>query len=121
MLTRVRSAIATKRGTELLQQGRVQARRAMGAPDPGAVGSAFIVGVALGAAIGALVAMLMTPMPGREARQRLTQQAEQMREQMRERMPEMRVGENGRHGPVLRALAHPGKDVEVEEVHEAED
>jgi hypothetical protein len=90
-------AIATKRGTELLEQGRVQARRAIGAPDPGSVGSALIVGVALGAVIGAVVALLMTPVPGREARQRLAQQAEQMRE----RMPEMKVGHNGRrHYPV---------------------
>ena len=86
-------AIATKRGTELLQQGRVQARRAIGAPERGALGSAFIVGVALGAAVGALVAILMAPMPGRETRQRLAQQAEQVRE----RMPEMHVGGNGRH------------------------
>jgi len=83
--------IATKRGTELFQQGRVQARKAIGAPDPGAVGSAFVIGVALGAAVGAVVAMLMTPIPGREARQRLAHEAERVKE----RMPEMRAGANG--------------------------
>src|SRR5579859_3115891 len=49
-------AIATKRGTELLAQGRAGARRAMGAREQGAVGSAFFVGVLLGAAVGAFVA-----------------------------------------------------------------
>jgi gas vesicle protein len=90
-------AIAMKRGTELLQQGRLGARRALGAPDQGSMGIAFFVGVALGAAVGAIVALLMTPMPGREARQRLAHQAEQMRERMPEmHMPEMKIGHNGR-------------------------
>ena len=91
-------AVATKRGMELLQEGRVQARKAIGAPDPGSVGSAFVIGIALGAAVGAVVAMLMTPMPGRDARQRLAREAERMKE----RMPEMRVGTNGKH-----PIGHP--------------
>ncbi len=85
-------AIATKRGTELLRQGRVQAWRAMGPPDQRAIGWAFITGVAVGAAVGAAVAILMAPMPGREARQRLAQQAGQVRE----RLPDVRVRANGR-------------------------
>jgi len=96
-------AVARRRGTKLLQQGRIQARRAIGAPDPMWVGSALFAGVVLGAVVGAVVAFLMTPMPGREARQRLAQQAEQMRE----RMPEMKIGHNGRHpGGVPEALDH---------------
>ena len=85
-------AIATRRGTELLQQGRVQARRAIGAPHPGTVGGVFLVGIALGTAVGAVVAALMTPMPGREARHRLAKRAEEMKD----RIPEMHVGSNGR-------------------------
>jgi YtxH-like protein len=84
--------IATKRGAELLDQGRAQARKAIGAPRPGAVGIALVMGVAVGALVGAVVALLMTPVPGREARQRLAQQVDQVRE----RMPEMKVGQNGR-------------------------
>lgn len=85
-------AVATKRGTELLAQGRAGARKALGAPDEGAVGSAFFVGVLLGAAVGALVALLMTPLEGREARRRLSEQVERARE----RVPEMRPDGNGR-------------------------
>ena len=97
-------AIATKRGTELLQQGRVQARKAIGAPDPGSVGSALVIGLALGAAVGAVVAMLMTPMRGRDARQRLAHEAERMKE----RMPEMRVSTNGKHAyPAHDAMEPP--------------
>jgi hypothetical protein len=85
-------AIATKRGTELLAQGRAGARKAMGAPDPGAVGAALVVGMMLGALVGACVALFMTPMAGREARQKLVKQVDQVRE----RIPEMRTGHNGR-------------------------
>ncbi len=85
-------ATATKRGTELLTQGRAGARRAMGVPDEGAVGRAFFVGVLLGAAVGAFVAMLMTPLEGREARRRLSEQVDRARE----RIPEMRPDGNGR-------------------------
>ncbi|MDE3192462.1 MAG: YtxH domain-containing protein [Chloroflexota bacterium] len=84
--------IATRRGTELLAQGRAGARRAIGAPDEGALGTTFFVGVIVGAAIGALVAMLMTPTSGREARRRLGQQVDRARE----RMPEMRPDGDGR-------------------------
>ena len=84
--------IAGKRGTELLEQGRVQARRAIGAPDGGAVGTAFLAGIALGAAVGAVATLLMSPMPGTEARRRLTQQVEKVRE----RVPDLRPDGNGR-------------------------
>jgi hypothetical protein len=96
-------AIARHRGTEILQQGRVQARRAIGVPTPAAVGWWFVLGVALGSMVGAIVAALMTPMPGREARQRLAQQADQLKE----RMPEMRVGANGRHRYPAMDLSEP--------------
>ena len=72
--------IASKRGTELFEQGRTQARRALGAPDGSAVTTAFVVGLLLGAAAAALATLLMTPMPGREARKRLTKQVETLRE-----------------------------------------
>lgn len=84
-------AIATKRGTELLAQGRTQARKAIGAPDEGAVGIALIVGILLGAAVAAVVTLLMSPMPGPEARRKLTEQMEKVRE----RVPAARPG-NGR-------------------------
>ena len=87
-------AVATKRGTELLEQGREQARRALGAPAPGAVGGALMFGIILGALVGAIVAVFMTPVPGREARQRLAQQAEQLRD----RMPDMAAGSAGSNG-----------------------
>jgi len=95
--------IATKRGLELIQQGRVQARKAIGAPDPSSVGSAFVIGIALGALAGAVVAALMTPMRGREARERLAREAEHMKE----RMPEMRVSSNGRHGYPAHEMSEP--------------
>ncbi len=85
-------AVATKRGTELLAQGRASARKALGAPDEGAVGWAFVVGALLGAAVGAFVALLMTPASGREARRRLTEQVDRARE----RIPAMRPDGDGR-------------------------
>lgn len=85
-------AIATKRGTELLGQGRQQARKAIGAPDEGAVGGAFLFGIVLGAAVAAVVTLLMTPMRGDEARRRLTEEVERVRE----KMPATRPDGNGR-------------------------
>jgi YtxH-like protein len=85
-------AIATKRGTELLAQGRAGARKALGAPDEGGVGWAFLVGVLLGAAVGALVALLATPTTGPETRRRLTEEVDRARE----RIPEIRPDGNGR-------------------------
>jgi hypothetical protein len=75
--------IATKRGTELLGQGRHQARKAIGAPDEGAVTMWFLVGVVVGAATAAVVTLLMSPMPGPEARRKLTEQVEKVRERAR--------------------------------------
>lgn len=85
-------AIATKRGTELLGQGKHQARKAIGASDEGAVGGAFMFGILLGAAVAVVVTMLMTPMPGREARRRLTEEVERVRE----RVPAARPDGDGR-------------------------
>lgn len=75
-------AIATKRGTELLGQGRDQARKAIGAPDEGAVSWAFVIGILVGAAAAAIATMLMTPMAGTEARRRLTEEAERVKERV---------------------------------------
>ena len=100
-------AIAPKRGTELVQQGRVQARKALGAPEPGAVGGALLFGLVLGAAVGAIAAALWTPMAGREARRRLAAQAEQMKE----RMPEMSHS-NGRPA-VAPEMASPPRSYET--------
>ncbi len=85
-------AIAMKRGTELLGQGRHQARKAIGAPGDGAVGSVFVLGILLGAAVAAAVTLLMTPMRGSEARQRLTEEMERVRELV----PAVRPDGNGR-------------------------
>src|SRR5262249_23054076 len=83
-------AIATKRGTELLQQGRVQARKAIGAPEPGAVSSAFLFGIVLGAAVGAG----SSPRGGAGgARGRRGQRARQRRDGRGER----RAGAKGRY------------------------
>jgi hypothetical protein len=75
--------IASKRGTELLAQGRTQARKAIGAPDQGAVSTAFVVGIVLGALAAAVMTLLMSPMPGPEARRKLTEQVEKVRERAR--------------------------------------
>jgi hypothetical protein len=75
-------AIASKRGTELLAQGRTQARRAIGAPGEGAVSTAFVVGIVLGALAAAVMTLLMSPMPGPEARRKLSEQVEKVREKM---------------------------------------
>jgi hypothetical protein len=85
-------AIATKRGTELLGQGRREARRAIGAPGEGAVTWAFLVGILVGAATAAVATMLMSPMTGSEARRRLTEQADRVRD----RVAAGRLDGNGR-------------------------
>ena len=85
-------AIAMKRGTELLGQGRQQARKAIGAPAEGAIGGALLFGIVLGAAVAAVVTLLMTPMRGDEARRRLTEEVERVRE----KMPATRPDGNGR-------------------------
>lgn len=72
--------IASKRGTELLGQGRHQARKAIGAPGEGAVGMALVVGIVLGALAAAVMTLLMSPMPGPEARRKLSEQVEKVRE-----------------------------------------
>ena len=84
--------VAAKRGIELLGQGRREARRAIGAPGEGAVGSAFIVGILVGAAVAAVVTLLITPLRGAEARRRLSQEVERVRE----RAPAARGEGNGR-------------------------
>jgi hypothetical protein len=84
--------IATKRGTELLGQGRHQARKAIGAPGEGAVTMWFLVGVLVGAATAAIATLLTSPMPGTEARRRLTEQMERVRE----RVPAGHAEGNGR-------------------------
>ena len=72
--------VATKRGTELLGQGRHQARKAIGAPDGGTIGSALLFGIVLGAVVAAVATLLMTPMRGTEARRRLTDEVVRVRE-----------------------------------------
>jgi len=67
--------IAAKRGLELLGQGKVQARRAIGAPGEGAVPLAVFAGIALGLVMGAIFASLATPVRGQEARRKLREQA----------------------------------------------
>lgn len=84
--------IATKRGIELLGHGRREARRAIGAPGEGAVGSALVVGILMGAVVAAVVTLLITPLRGAEARRRLSQEVERVRE----RVPAARAEGNGR-------------------------
>lgn len=85
-------AIAANRGTALIGQGRAEARRAIGAPDAGAVPAALIGGMVLGAIVGAALAILVAPWSGVEARRRLNDRVDRMRE----RAPQMRMGGNGR-------------------------
>lgn len=68
--------VATKRGVELLGQGRHRARRALGAPEPGAVGGALVVGILLGAVAAAVLTLLATPWAGPEARRRISAEVE---------------------------------------------
>ncbi|MBI2774302.1 MAG: YtxH domain-containing protein [Chloroflexi bacterium] len=77
--------IAQKRGLEWLDRGKGEARRALGAPGPGSVSSAFVGGIVLGLIAGAVVAFLMTPMPGTEARRKLAQSVDRVREAVPDR------------------------------------
>lgn len=102
--------VATKRGGEILGQGRHQARRAIGAPDDGAVKGALVFGLLLGAALAAVVTLLVTPMAGREARRRLSEEVERVRE----RVPTtVRANGNGYEhealGSPVEAGAAPGR------------
>jgi hypothetical protein len=64
-------AAAANRAAELLGEGRVQARRALGAHDEGALFSALTIGIVAGALVGAALALLVTPMSGAEARRKI--------------------------------------------------
>jgi len=90
---------AGRRGLELLDRGRVQARRAIGAPDHGVVPAAFVAGIALGVTLGAALALLWTPAPGREMRRRLGQQVERVRESVPTMSGNGRVREGELTGP----------------------
>lgn len=74
--------IATKGAGDLLTGGRKGARKAIGAPDEGAVPAALIGGIVIGVIVGAVFAIVFTPFSGSEARRRLTTEAERMRERM---------------------------------------
>jgi YtxH-like protein len=89
--------VAQKRGLEWLDRGKVEARRALGSPDPGAVPSAFLGGIVLGAIVGAVVAFLMTPMPGTEARKKLSEQVDKVREQIPDRKAASASGNGAAH------------------------
>lgn len=84
--------ITTKSAGDLVTGGRKTARKAVGAPDEGAVPAALIGGIVVGLIVGALFALVFTPFSGTEARRRLTTEAERMRE----RIPSApRRGSNG--------------------------
>jgi YtxH-like protein len=89
--------VAQKRGLELLDQSKGQARRAIGSPDAGAVPSAFLGGIVLGLIAGAVVAFLMTPMPGQEARRKLSQQVDKVREQIPDKKSASQSGNGAAH------------------------
>ncbi len=84
--------IAQKRGAEWLDRGKVEARRAIGAPDEGAVPTAFLVGILVGAAAAAIATMLLSPMPAPEARRRLTEQMDRVKERMPVTQGDGRIG-----------------------------
>lgn len=72
-------AQAARRIDDLLAEGRARARKASGAPDDGAIFSAFALGIALGVVVGAVLAFLMSPVSGQTARRTLGERVERMR------------------------------------------
>lgn len=82
--------IASKSATELLGSGKKNARRAIGAPDEGAVRFALMGGVVVGMIVGAMLALVFSPF-STEARERLTKEVGRIRE----RATVKRGGENG--------------------------
>lgn len=81
--------IASKSATELLGTGRKSARRAVGAPDEGAVRFALLGGVALGVIVGAMLALVFSPFSA-EARERVTREVSRVKD-----CAGMKRGENG--------------------------
>lgn len=71
--------IASKGANELLGTGRKNARRAIGAPDEGAVRFALLGGIAVGVIVGAMLALVFSPFSG-EAREKLTREVGRVRE-----------------------------------------
>lgn len=96
--------VATRRGRELFGEGRHQARRALGAPEPGAVGGALLAGIVLGAAVAAVLTLLATPWAGPEARRRIAEEVE------RRKQARMHESGNGRsaYEPDVTPAAEPG-------------
>lgn len=82
--------IASKSATEILGSGKKNARRAIGAPDEGAVRFALMGGVVIGMIVGAMLALVFSPF-SREARERLSKEVGRVRE----RATVKRGGENG--------------------------
>src|SRR5687768_16878170 len=71
--------IASKSATELLGSGKKNARRAIGAPDEGAVRTALMGGVVIGMIVGAMLALVFSPFSA-EARERLTREVDRVRQ-----------------------------------------
>ena len=71
--------IASKSATELLGSGKKNARRAIGAPDEGAVPFALLGGVVIGMIVGAMLALVFSPF-STEARERITREVGRVRE-----------------------------------------
>jgi len=84
-------AVASKGAADILGSGRKSARRAIGAPDEGAVSMALVGGVVIGMIVGALVALVFSPFSSGEARERLTMEVGRIRE----RKVVKHGGENG--------------------------
>lgn len=71
--------IASKSATELIGSGKKNARRAIGAPDEGAVRTALMGGVVMGMIVGAMLALVFSPF-STEARERLTKEVGRVKE-----------------------------------------
>ena len=82
--------IASKSATELLGSGKKNARRAIGAPDEGAVPFALLGGVVIGMIVGAMLALVFSPF-STEARERITKEVGRVRD----RATVKRGGDNG--------------------------
>jgi hypothetical protein len=70
---------AQKRASDILGEGRAQARQIVGGRSDAAVLTALGIGLVLGALVGAAIALLATPFSGTETRRRIGERVDRMR------------------------------------------